>query len=470
MAAPGRESRPPGRRCRGFRRDVVSPQHSPADRLPLAVLLLPACFIVEVILGGPFGIYGGISVRFILLALSCVALTFALLVRGRMARPHLLPILGVVGFVLLNGIWIAVIPVLTGTSMHWALREPHAFVVFIPVVLALALLGRDQLGRALPRLQQVVVVTSLVLAAFQVGLWALGTLLGELRWVVPFALGVVFSGATDQLYVGVAPDGFFRVFWISTLWCLLGFFWLPVALPTARLGWVFRGLLLLDILVAYTRGIWVGLLAGVIVSLGAVSTRHTVGRTLLRSAVAGALAVAAIAGLLAATGSLRRGASRLASTTSREDVSINARVEQAPYLLQLWYEHPVVGSGYGAFVPGHLRSQEAPYSYEHMPYALLAKLGLLGVLGNAVFFAGLALTAWQARRRAPAQVAAFLGSCTSLLIAEMTNPMVLNFVSMSIFACLLMQWAELASLPASVSSPAATRGPQPTWAPDLAES
>jgi hypothetical protein len=28
-------------------------------------------------------------------------------------------------------------------------------------------------------------------------------------------------------------------------------------------------------------------------------------------------------------------------------------------------------------------------------------------------------------------------------VAEMTNPLVLNFVSMSIFACLLLQWTTL---------------------------
>jgi hypothetical protein len=411
------------------------------------VFFLPACFLVEVILGGPFGIFGGVAVRFMLLGAACSALLFALLVRGRVARPHLLPILGVLGFVILNGVWIAMVPVLTGTDIHWALREPHAFIVFIPVVLTLALLRRDQLARALPLLQRIVVVTSLVLAAFQVGLWVLGTLHAELRWVIPFALTVIYPGAIDQLYVGVAPDGFFRVFWISTLWCVLSFFWLPVALPPSPFRWLCRGLLAVDILVAYTRGIWVGMAVGLLASFAATLTRHSIGRSLLRSATVGVVGLGALVVLLAFTGSLEQGVSRLVSTTSREDMSISARVEQAPHLLRLWYEHPFVGSGYGAYVPGYLRSQEAPYSYEHMPYALLAKLGLMGVLGNGLFLAGLALTAWQGRRRAPAQVAAFLGSCSAPLIAEMTNPMVLNFVSMSIFACLLVQWASLLPSP-----------------------
>lgn len=415
----------------------------PRARLPAIALLLPACFVVEVILGGPQGLFGGVGVRFLLLAGACGALAFALLVRGTVAREHVVPVLTVLGFVLVNGVWVAVVPVLAGTDLHWAVREPHAFIVFTPVVLALALLRPEQLTRAVGGLQRLVVGTSLVLAGFQVGLWAFGTLAGRLAWVIPYALSAIYPGAVSQLYVGPAPDGFFRVFWISTLWCVLSFFWAPAVLRPGFVRALCRGLLALDIIVAYTRGIWLGLAAGLLVSFVAVVDRRWVGRGLLRFAAAGALGLGALAGLLAVTGSLRQGASRLASTTSREDVSISSRVEQAPFLLELWYAHPIMGSGYGAYVPGYLRSQEAPYSYEHMPYALLAKLGLAGVLANALLFAGLVFTVWQARRRAPVQAAAFLGGSTALLISEMTNPMVLNFVSMTIFACLLLQWASL---------------------------
>jgi hypothetical protein len=417
------------------------------DRLPLAVFFLPACFLVEVILGGPFGIYGGISVRLLLLGLSVGVLLLAVLIRGRVVGAHHLPILSIAGFLILNGIWVAIIPILAGTDMHWALREAHAFSVPVLVILTLALLPPDQLARTLPRLQRLVVVTSLVLAVFQVGLWLLGTLLGDLSWVVPLIIETVFPGVTEQLYVYPMPDGFYRVFWISTLWCILGFFWAPIAFPNSRLLWLFRGLLLLDLFVAYSRGIWIGMVAGLIVASGAALTGHRLGRALARSAGVGALAAAALAGIVLATGTLEQGYSRFKSTTSREDASIGQRVEQAPYLLQFWHEHPVLGSGYGAHSPRYVRSQEAPYSYEHMPYALLAKLGVLGVLVSGLFFAGWALTAWQARHHAPAQVAAFLGSCTALLVAEMTNPLVLNFVSMCIFACLLLQWAHLVSPP-----------------------
>jgi hypothetical protein len=210
--------------------------------------------------------------------------------------------------------------------------------------------------------------------------------------------------------------------------------------------------------VTYSRGIWVGLALGLLVAEVVSLTRRTAGGTLIRFAIGSAVTVSVLVGVLAAAGALEPWLARFASTTSRDDPSIGARIEQAPYLLQLWYEHPLVGSGYGAFAPGHVRSQEAPYSYEHMPYALLAKLGLLGVAASGAFLAVLALTAWQVRRWDRAQAASFMGSGAALLFAEMTNPMVLNFVSMTIFACLLVQWSSLVGSPRRADGFAAVAG------------
>jgi hypothetical protein len=417
-----------------------------ASPIAAGLLLLPACFLIETILGGPFGIYGGVPVRFLLLFASGLVLLFGLLFRKRIVGAHRIPLLSIVGFLLFNGLWIAIVPVLTGTDMHWALREPHAFIVLGLVAVALALFRPDQLTTVVHRMQRLVVWTALVLAVFQVSLWVLGMVIPAFRWAVPVALGVVFRGATDQFFVGEMPDGFFRVFWISTLWCLLAFFWVPLVIRRTGLRRLCEMLLLLDLFVAYSRGIWIGLLVGLLAAAAASITRANAGRMLARFVVGGAAAALTLVGILAATGALDRGIARFQSTTSRKDESIGARVEQAPYLLALWYEHPFVGSGYGAYSHANVRSQDAPYSYEHMPYALLAKLGLLGAVGSGVFFAGWGITAWGARRRAPAQVAAYLGACVALLVSEMTNPMVLNFVSMTIFACLLLQWAMLYGL------------------------
>ena len=416
---------------------------SSSTPLPTAALALPAVFLVEAILGGPTGVYGGVSVRLLLLAATCAVLLMALLIRRRITGSHLAPILAILGFLLLNGAWIAIVPVITGTSIYWSLREGHAFLVLLPTVLTLALLSPEQLGRLLPSLQRLVVVTSLVLATFQIGIWVLGTLAERLQWLVPLGLGYVYGGAREQLYVGPTPDGFFRVFWISSLWCMLSYFWIPSAFPALRARWLLQGILLMALVVTYSRGVWLGLAAGQLVAFGVRLAGGNYARVVLRATAVALVAGTLLAGALAATGTLGLGVKRLTSTTSRDDASISERIAQVPYLQKLWAEHPLLGNGYGAHSLRYVRSEQAPYSYEHMPYALLAKLGVVGLILSGLAFAGYGVTAWHGRREAPVQTASFLAGCSGLLIAEMTNPMVLNFVSMCIFACLLLQWAYL---------------------------
>ena len=156
--------------------------------------------------------------RLILFAASVGILVFALLVRGHMERSHLLPILSIAGFLIFNGIWVAIVPVLAGTSMHWALREPLAFVVLSLVVLVLALLQPGQLAWLVPRLQRARGGNFLdpgdlpgrpVGAGDRAGRPDMG---GALR------LGRSLPGGRRPvLSSGQLPDGFFRVFWISTL-------------------------------------------------------------------------------------------------------------------------------------------------------------------------------------------------------------------------------------------------------------
>ena len=409
------------------------------------VLLLMAAFLVESMLGGPFGKYAGVPVRLLLAMALTPLLLFLLLRRGRVTGAHGAAALSITGFLIVNGIWITVVPVLTGTRYHWALREPHAFLVLVPVVLLLAVLGRGQLQALVPRLQRLVVIVALVLALFQLAIWGVGTAYPPLQYAIPLVLDSAFPGADDQLKVGPTPEGFFRVFWISTLWCVLAFFWVPAALRSRLARGLARGLLLLAVLVSWSRGIWLGLVLGQAVVWAVPLTRRSRWTALAVPALAGLIAVGALVGALAATGELERGLARATSTTSRSDQSIGARLDQAGHLLRLWQEHPVIGNGYGAYVPGFVRSQEAPYSYEHMPYAILSKLGLLGVLAAGLIVLGWGWSAWRARHRAPGPAAAFLGASAALVVADMTNPLLLHFVSITIFGCLLVAWADLVS-------------------------
>lgn len=410
---------------------------------------LPACFIVEIILGGPLGIYAGLPVRYILFSVCCAVLSLALLVRGRVARAHVLSIASIAGFLLLNAMWMVLVPALTGGKFAYALGEARAFAALVLVVLVLMLVGRHALHELVRRLQVIVVWTSAVLALGQVLIWAIGTLVPEAKVPIQLALVQVYSGAENSLYVGPMPDGFFRVFWICSLWELLALFWLSV-IRSAILRVPLRIVLILGLLVTYSRGIWLGAILGLLVTQLAELTVPRLTRVVVRTALVASVVAGMVIGALAWTGELERGMARFTSTASTEDDGVNIRLEQAHYLSQVWAEHELLGGGYGAYHPRYQRSQDAPFSYEHMPYAFLAKLGFIGVFANLLFLLHWALTAWRMRLRTPA-AGSFLGAATAFLIAAMTNPMLLNLVGITILGCLLLQWASVQVIPAELA-------------------
>jgi hypothetical protein len=63
-----------------------------------------------------------------------------------------------------------------------------------------------------------------------------------------------------------------------------------------------------------------------------------------------------------------------------------------------------------------------------------------------------AARAWRARRIAPADAPAFLGAFVATLLGSTTNPMLLNFVGMSIRATLLRQASRSAVLSESAGA------------------
>ena len=424
---------------------MTAAQPAVADARSWWPFLLPACFLAEVILGGPLGVYGGVPVRFILFGLCCAVLAFGLGVKGRITGAHVAAVASVVGFLLVTALWVVVVPVITRGRFGFAISESRAFLVLVVIALVLAIVPADQLAELVRRMQGLAVWASVLLALFQVVLWLVGTLLPQLKWLIGPVLAAVFGGASDYIYVGPMPDGFFRVFWISTLWILVSVFWLPLVEPPGPRRVLCFAALMFGLFVSYSRGIWLGLAAGWIVDYYTAMDRRHIARSLMRATAAAALVAGALVGVLAATGQLERSSARVTSTVTGDDPSVEVRKEQGRYLIALWHEHPYLGGGYGAYSPVYTRSTEAPFSYEHMSYAFLAKLGLLGLAASGAFVLFWLVTAWRGRRTAPRSAASFLGAVTALLLASMTNPLIVNLVGMSILGCLLLQWASFAA-------------------------
>lgn len=403
--------------------------------------VFPLLFLIEVIVGGPSG-FRFLPVRYGLFVGMVFSLLVLALARGSVPMRTAWPLLVVCGFLVVNLVWATVVPAVQGTEFLYSLNEAKAYLLVIPAALFVVAVARD--GHYLKRLQLVVLITTAIVAAVQVIVWIVGTVAPQTRSALVVGAGMLFRG--ESLYVGTMPDGFFRVFWISSLWSLLALFWASsgvVRKPVARVVIVLYSL---SIFVSYSRGLWLA------VGVGLVSAALTYvvcgGRRLpsLWSVAAIVAVVGATLGVSAATGHLDRVVSRFGSVVESRDVSVAVRVEQVPHLLQLWSDNPLLGGGYGAYAAGHIRVEETPYSYENMPYAILAKLGLVGIALNAAFI----LAVWGSTAvvgRSPVHVrdaACLSGAIGCVVVASVTNPMLLNFIGMSIVSCLLVHWADFA--------------------------
>ncbi|HEX5386100.1 MAG TPA: O-antigen ligase family protein [Gemmatimonadales bacterium] len=413
-----------------------------AQPLRRVLWFFPAAFVVETILGGPAGLRAAPS-RYILFFATVLSLTLLALRRGRVRPRVLRALLAVLGFLAFNLAWATAIPTVHGEDLFTALAEIRAILVLVPVVFFIA--ATDAGDAPVRTMQRIVIGGATVLATLQVVIWAAGTLAPAAQLVIRFGLGWLYR--YQSMYIGHMPDGFYRVFWICTLWEMVALFWLPSLRGEVRARGLRALILSAGLLVSYSRGLWLATGLGGITFL-VLRTRLAgtipAPARLVRRVVVGAAGITA----LAAAAGWDQVSIRLTSAFNSQDVSVSERLRQLPYLLDLWDKSPIFGNGYGAYAVQHVRDVHAPFSYEYTPAALLAKLGLIGSLVFWSFFIALMATAVAlAGRRQPLDTAVFAGALVAVLASSLTNPLMINFVGMTIIGCLVIQWASLVAGP-----------------------
>jgi hypothetical protein len=376
--------------------------------------------------------------------------------RARICKEHAVPILTITAFLVLQSAWATIVPIMLNADLTYTIAEARPFLVLVLLVLTLVAFSVEECAHALRGMLVIAVVASSLLAAAQVGLWILGTVLPEWQWIIPIVLNLL-SQDRQFLYVGPMPDGFFRVFWISSLWFLVAYFWVPLVFQRGPRLMLLRGLLVSGILVTYSRGLWLGIVAGVALSHVASMKKKRSAKARPLKGIGVAAAAVLLITLLISTGQLERGFNRVTSAVAKDDPSINERARQVPYLMELWYKSPVLGNGYGSYTTDYVRSRSAPFSYENMPVAFLAKLGLLGLISSALFIMFWFADTWRARRDLPEESNALLGSAAAYMVAALTNPMLVNFVGMTIVGCLLFHWSCIVARLRGISACASAR-------------
>ena len=134
---------------------------------------------------------------------------------------------------------------------------------------------------------------------------------------------------------------------------------------------------------------------------------------------------------------------RLASVASLHDESIAERLYQSDFLLNDWMSAPFFGKGYGYSASGYVRTNNARYSYELIPVAMLMKLGIVGLLLYLSYWGWILYSLLKKRQEYVLHSAYLVGGLISLFIVSNTNPVFVNFVGITVFALFLLQWSTI---------------------------
>ncbi len=343
--------------------------------------------------------------------------------------------------VLIPGIWIP-LGLYNGNTPHDVVADGNGFVffAFILVVVACLIRGQGDWFR------------KLFFAACAVnGIVTLGMIVvSATRWVaLQPTMNDALLGRLDMGgAIGYMPNGAYRLYLGSSLLLQVGLVlttWQLLTQPRRVWPWLLYAVLSIDLLVTYSRGLWISGTAAVIMVIGLGSP------TLKRAAlIVGATAV--MWGFIAAGGalngfslrdyvfnrsativSLGSSPSKLepskAKPTSKDvagEVSNGMRVKQAKILFRHVKKRPVLGYGFGAVA----KDWGPFYAFELSYLALLFKTGIIGFLLYLSFPLRLLWDALRIRfgRRSPPQRAAprstsiAFAIVASILFAGTSNP------------------------------------------------
>lgn len=120
-------------------------------------------------------------------------------------------------------------------------------------------------------------------------------------------------------------------------------------------------------------------------------------------------------------------------------ISNDIKIEQIKKLLAAWKESPLVGRGYGSYIPNYLRSNTDPYAYEMTAFSLLLKVGIVGVLVWGLLLSFSVLMALKKIKSSITRIT-WIASIVCFLVAIQTNPLLFsaNALSFIIYAILFV--------------------------------
>ena len=108
-------------------------------------------------------------------------------------------------------------------------------------------------------------------------------------------------------------------------------------------------------------------------------------------------------------------------------ISNDIKIHQMKLLFEKWKSKPIIGYGYGSYVEGYLRSESSPFSYEMTLFAMLMKIGILGMLCWGFFVISMIVFMCKNCKSNAQELYSWLFLIVSFGAIVQTNPFLLNF-------------------------------------------
>lgn len=431
------------------------------------IFIFPLLFIFELIFGvsGTMIMVGGVAIRHILFILTFISLygyTLFYLITNRikifsvkkgsfLGSFNRIDILAVI-FEISMLMSMTVIPYIKGTNLHYAYSEVFDSAAIFSLFFAVSYLIKEK---------QINMVKLLSYLKILIFLFAIGHLVlyfGQEKnshfienFFSLFSELVGENGIIQKVVLG--HGGYTRVMFNTSIYLLVGFFVFFYQFSKNKwYDYIFFAAEIMAMLTTMTKSLWFGaagavVFAGIAIFIYGIKTDKKLAMKIVATVI---FTIVLIIGsdqfVFDGSVTIRMNNAFVTESTIDEDlngdkaqldkegaaVSNTIKLVQISKLLGKWKGSPIIGYGYGSYVPDYLRSKEAPFSYEMQFFALLMKIGVLGMAIWIFFFVMQFIYILKNNRKSFDHIISWLFLLISIVICVQTNPLLISFTGMSV--------------------------------------
>lgn len=446
------------------------------NHLKKITLIFPVLFIIELVFGfsGTMLMIGGIAIRHILFILTFISLYgyfFVYLYVNKIKIFSIKPgsyfssytkvdVIAIV-FEISMILSMTIIPWIMGTNLHYAYSEVFDSVAIFSLYFPVAFLIKKDvysINSLTTFLKYVIFLFALMHLVFYFGQE------NNPNFIQGFfdAFASLFSGNSITPKIVLGHGGYTRVMFTTSIYLIVGMYIFFKQLD--KFTWYNIGIFVIEILAVITtvtKSLWLGIFVSFIFYAVIMIIGYRKNKVMLKrlfSSVIISIVVVLVANSLLFNHiiSIRMGNAFVANSTYTENKYENddefdeeekiekldregaaesnqIKLEQIKRLTEKWLSAPVFGWGYGSFVDGYLRSDVAPFSYEMQAFALLMKIGIVGLGIWILFFAcQIILMVKKHKVQSFYKMAAWLFLLIAIAICVQTNPLLISFTGMSV--------------------------------------